>query len=70
MENNNGKVLYSLREAAEQLSIGPRKLRDLARKGKIRYGRLGDNPERAEYKFTQRDLEAFAATIEWNEAMT
>ncbi len=64
MNNDNGKVLYSLREAAERLSIGHLTLRDLARKQKIGHVRLGDNPDKARYKFTPRDLEAYVATLE------
>jgi len=68
MNNDNGKVLYSLREAAERLSIGKGKLRTLARQQKITHRRIGAEPN-SRYKFTQQNLEDYVHSVEPVEAI-
>ena len=68
MENNNGQVLYSLRQAAERLSIGKGALRTLALQQKITHRRIGAEPN-SRYKFTPQDLQDYVDSVKPLEAI-
>ncbi len=63
MNNDNGKVLYSTKQACRALSICEDVLRQLAKEQKIGHIRHGKGA-RPSYKFTRQDLEAYVATLE------